>query len=244
MHQPAVVQAHGPGRQREIHRALFLGIGQHQFLIDAEQVAVRRRRAVGAQPAGMRSGNHAHAAVFGIRIVHRQPCRDRERGFKPPVGRVLMPRHPLAVAAVLAEEMGREEQEIGTQHLLNAIENRRCEGGFHQEFVVEMLVDQADPHGLAPHACLERVDLGAELRQSLRAQNRQPVQVAVCFEESPAQFGCLRCVRGSVAQWGAFGSDDESPQGPPPTASSNPTGLPSQSRHSYQWETSALALGT
>ena len=87
------------------------------------------------------AGHDAHASVFGGRVGEREPQREHVVGGEPVIGRILMPRHKLAVLRVLEPERRQIEQDVGTDQVLDGIENLRVMGDLFEPLEREMAFD-------------------------------------------------------------------------------------------------------
>ena len=71
----------------------------------------------------MRAGDHLHAAGLDRRVGERDPGGHLQRRLEAEVGRILVPAHVGPVAGVLGPDREMEQEDIRTDHVLDAVED-------------------------------------------------------------------------------------------------------------------------
>ena len=198
----AVVQAALVGLQCHRHRPRRVALAGGDF-VWKHRLARRQVVVVGeTSPACVvRARDDIHAAVRRGGWVDGEPDRDDFDGLdhRLPIVRVLVPRHPLAVAAWFADEVTGKKRDV------------RPDDGFHQ---VENLVGK-EPleqlrvlkvrhiHGFRPHTVLQPVeDLLEAVFQAveLRLRENRLAEDVVTFAVVGSDFGGLDAVMIAVGR--------------------------------------------
>ena len=182
MYQPVGVQRHLPGAQRDRHRRVALLLGGQRSLRQ-HVVLLRRTALVGELGVDVGARNHLHGAVAGVGVVDRQPHGDGLAGRQRPVGGVLVPAHPLAVAGLLEEEVGAPQDQVLAEQILYRIQDARLgaqvvEAGAVAVPAVDAVAAVPGGHRLGEQV----VAVGAHRRHLPRAEQLQREQVTQLVE--------------------------------------------------------------
>jgi len=71
----------------------------------------------------VRAGQNPHAAVVAVAVGQREPDRDEIVRFEPEIRRILVPGHVGSVVAALHPEPRGEDQDVGSDQVLDDVEN-------------------------------------------------------------------------------------------------------------------------
>ena len=123
MRQQDVMQGRLARLQRCRHALGFVDV-DGDLLTAAQEIMLVERVAM-LELDAMRAWHELHAAVQKIGRREGQPHRHDVGRAQPPVGGVLVPRHEAGVGCLLDEEARAPAQEIGTEHVLDRVEDAR-----------------------------------------------------------------------------------------------------------------------
>jgi hypothetical protein len=97
----------------------------HGDLLAAREEVVGMKRVGVGDGRAMAPRNDPHVAVGGRALGKGDPRREHVRLGEPPVRGVLMPRHEARAARLLGEERRIPAEDVGAQHVLDGVKNRR-----------------------------------------------------------------------------------------------------------------------
>ena len=124
VHELDVMQRHLAGLEQDRHGLRLLDVDR-DLLTAREQVVLVEGVDMGQLVAGVRAGNHLHAAADEVAARERDPRGDDVVRLEPPVGGVLVPGDETGIGRFLDEEIGRPAQDVRADHVLHRIDDLR-----------------------------------------------------------------------------------------------------------------------